>query len=153
MKTLCISTRVGNHEDGEAAITWDVHTPKGDRLQSISSPSVTGIEEALNRAAEVLAPGIDFAVGVPCKMVSKLHGVVGNLGTIADALRVLAGGLKALLEDFNCCLETVGIIERSLPQEGCGMRNESVYPNGASFWFRGWRHVPPRYTAIRVHHT
>ena len=60
-------------------------------------------------------------------MVGELQGLVGDFGTIADALRVLAGGLKTLLEDFNRGLKTIGIFKRSLPQERCA-RKESVRP-------------------------
>ena len=73
---------------------------------------------ALNDATEVLTPGVDFAVGLPYKMVGKLQELVGDFRTIADALCVLAGGLKVLLEDLNRGLETVGILERGLLQEG-----------------------------------
>jgi len=102
--------------------TWDVHAPEGDRLQSIDNQSVTRIEETLNRATEVLASGVDFAVGLPYKVVGELQGLVGDFWTIADALGVLADGLKTLFEDFDCGLETVGIFKRSLFQEGYGCK-------------------------------
>ena len=100
------------------AFTWNVHAPEGNRLQSVGSKSVTRIEETLNGAAEVLAPGVDFAVGLPYEVVGKLQGLVGDFGAVADTLCVLASGLKTLLEDLNRSLETVGILERSLLQEG-----------------------------------
>jgi len=98
--------------------TWNVHAPEGNRLQPVDSKSVTGVEETLNGAAEVLASGVDFAVGLPHEVVGELQGLLGDFGAVADTLRVLAGGLKALLEDLNRGFETVGILERSLPQEG-----------------------------------
>ena len=72
----------------------------------------------MNGATEVLTPSVDFAVGLPYEMVGELQGLVGDFRTIADALCALAGGLKALLEDLNRGLETVGILERGLFQKG-----------------------------------
>ena len=70
--------------------TWNVHAPKGDRLESISSRCITRVKETLNRATEVLAPGVNFAVGLPYEVVGELQGFAGDFGTVADALRALA---------------------------------------------------------------
>ena len=115
-----VSPRIGNQNP---VLTWNVHTPEGNRLQSVGSHSVTGVEEGLNRATEILTSGVDFAVGLPYEVVGELQGFVRDFRTISDALRILAGGLETLLKDFNRGLETVGILERSLLQEGytCGM--------------------------------
>jgi len=98
--------------------TWNVHAPESNRLQPVGSKSVTGVEETLNGAAEVLASGVDFTVSLPYEVVGELQGLLGDFGAVANTLRVLAGGLKTLLEDLNRGLETVGILERSLLQEG-----------------------------------
>ena len=105
---------------GETVLTRNVHAPEGNRLQSVSGQSITGIEKPLNRATEVPAPGVDFAIRFPHEVVGKL--LIRNFGTVTDTLRVFAGGLEALFEDFDGGLETVGILDRSLFQEGCECR-------------------------------
>ena len=97
--------------------TWNVHAPEGNRLQPVDSKCITGIEETLNGTAEVLASGVDFAVGLPHEVVGEFQGLLGDFGAVADTLCVLTSGLKALLEDLNRGFEAAGILERSLPQE------------------------------------
>jgi len=137
----------------EKPLTWDVHAPEGDCLQSIGSQSVTRIEETLNRAAEVLASGVDFAVGLPYEVVGELQGLVGDFWTITDALRVLAGGLKTLLEDFDCGLKAIGIFERSPFQEGYACETSQYIQKNARFRLWGGQHVPPRYAATHTRTT
>ena len=136
---------------GGTVFTWSVHAPEGDRLQSIGSHGVTRIEETLNGATEVRTPGGDFVVGLPYEMVGELQRLIGDFGTIANALRVLACGLKALLKDFNRGLETIGISERSFPQEGYAFKTSQYIRRirGISF---GVQDVPPRYAATRAKH-
>ena len=92
------------------ALTWNVHAPECNRLQSIHSKSVTRVEESLNCATEVLASGVDFAIGLPNEVVGELLGLVGDFRAIPDTIGVPACGQQALFEDFNRCLETVGVL-------------------------------------------
>ena len=72
----------------------------------------------MNGAAEVLASSVDLTVGLPYEVVGELQVLVGDFGTVADTLCVLASTLKTLLEDFDRGFETVRILERSLLKEG-----------------------------------
>ena len=72
----------------------------------------------MNGAAEVLASSVDLTIGLPYEVVGELQGLVGDFGTVADTLCVLASNLKTLLEDFDRGFETVRILERSLLKEG-----------------------------------
>lgn len=115
--TLFILGDTGD-ECGQDLLTWNVHTPECDRLQPVSSKGVARVEKSLNRAAKVPAPGIDFAIGFPDEVVGKLQWFVGDFGTIADTFGISTYGQKTLFEDFNRGLETLGVLKRSLLQEG-----------------------------------
>ena len=94
------------------------------------SQSVTRNREALNRATEVLASGVDFDVGASYKVVGELEGPIGNPGTIVGTLGVLSDSLKTLREDFNCSLETVGILKDAAP---CGTNQYTRTGKGFGF--------------------
>ena len=76
----------------EGVLTWNVHAPECNRLQSVGSKSVARVKESLDGATKILAPGVDLAIRLPNEVVGELQRFVRDFRSMPDAIGVSASG-------------------------------------------------------------